>query len=49
MVSTLTNETIVGKTPFIAVVRIKKTSKRREYKSIYICQNENMVALTPHI
>ena len=36
MVSTHTNETILGKTPFIATVRIKKTDKRREYKSIYI-------------
>ena len=40
MVMTLTNETVLGKTPFIAAVRIKKTDKRREYKSIYICQND---------
>ena len=40
MVSALTNETILGKNPFIAAVRIKKADRRREYKNIYICEND---------
>ena len=43
MVSTLTNEIVLGTTLFIAAVRIKKTDKRMEYKSIYICQNQNVI------